>query len=106
MNNNALNAMFEEEEENNKFEEWGRNSLSFFDDLSEDERKQLKSDYKNANTCKEIYSNTMSMAIRGRSGIDYSTDVEKAGEQMVMTSNRLDETLSTLSEKHGNIRSR
>ena len=37
MNNNALNAMFEEEEENNKFEEWGRNSLSFFDDLSEDE---------------------------------------------------------------------
>ena len=60
----------------------------------------------NANTCKEIYSNTMSMAISGRSGIDYSTDVEKAGEQMVMTSNRLDETLSTLSEKHGNIRSR
>lgn len=29
MNNKALNAMFEEEEENNKFEEWGEIHFPF-----------------------------------------------------------------------------
>ena len=44
MYNNDLNSMFEDEE-NNKFEEWGKNEVAFFDDLDEKEKHQLKLNY-------------------------------------------------------------
>lgn len=105
MYNNDLNAMFEEDE-NRKFENWGKNEIAFFDDLEESEKEQLKKDYKDANTWKETYTSTMSRAMNSSSGIDYSTDIEKAGERMVNSKNKLDKTLSTLSEKHGSVRNK
>ncbi len=106
MTSDALNAMFEEED-NKKFEEWGRSEVAFFDDLEDSEKQQLKQDYKDAATWKETYTNTMTRAINSSSsGIDYSTDIEKVGERMVNSNNKLNNTLSALSEKHGSVRKR
>ena len=106
MYNNDLNSMFEEEDDNRKFEEWGKNEVAFFDDLNQEEREQLKKDYKDATTWKETYANTMTRAIDSSSGVDYSTDIEKVGERMANASDKLKATLSNLSEKHGNVRNR
>lgn len=106
MHNNDLNSMFEEEEDNRKFEEWGRNEVAFFDDLNQEEKEQLKNDYKDVDTWKKAYTTTMTRAIDSSSGIDYSTDIEKVGERMANASDKLKATLSNLSEKHGNVRNR
>lgn len=106
MYNNDLNSMFEEEDDNRKFEEWGKNEVAFFDDLNQEEREQLKKDYKDATTWKETYANTMARAIDSSSGVDYSTDIEKVGQKMSNASSKLSDTLSVLSEKHGSVRNR
>lgn len=106
MYNNDLNSMFEEEDDNRKFEEWGKNEVAFFDDLNQEEREQLKKDYKDATTWKETYANTMARAIDSSSGVDYSTDIEKVGQKMSNASSKLNDTLSVLSEKHGSVRNR
>ena len=105
--NNALNAMFEEEEETRKFNEWVNNEVSFYNDMNDDEKQQLRSDYNQANLWKQTYKDTMTQAINhSGSGLDYSTDIDKVGERMENASNKLNQTLSGFSEKYGNVRNR
>lgn len=54
MNNDALNEMFEEEEENKKFEEWINNEVDFFNNMNYEEKQQLRADYKQATLWKKL----------------------------------------------------
>lgn len=105
-NNDELNEMFEEDK-NKEFEEWANREVSFFNNMNDEEKQQLRSDYTRANLWEKAYQDTMNQAIdHANSGIDYSTDISKVGEKMEIASTQLTETLNSFSEKYGNVKNR
>ena len=102
---NELDDMFEEKEDP-KFMEWRTSKVPFYDDLTDAEKQELQSDYREASIWKETYSNTFSRALNSDSGIDYSTDIEKSGRMMSVSSERLQHNVDGLVEKYNSTKSR
>lgn len=101
MLNSELEDMLDDSKEQ-KFNEWGNQEVSFFENLSDEEKRELRSSYERAEESKEIWNKTMTAAMnQSGTGIDYSNDIDKRAAQWDQAKHNLEVTIGKLSEKHG-----
>ena len=84
-----------------KFGEYLEKNVEFFDRLSDEEKKELKALHSAMLKWEEIQSKTMQLALKSKSGVDFTTDYNKAGEEIGRASKNLEAYVSVLRKKYG-----
>ncbi len=99
-NNDELEAMLDDSEK--RFNEWGSGEIPFFENLTDEERVELRTAYEKSERTKETWDRTMTTAMSHTgNGIDYSTDINKSSAQWDQAKQNLEVKIGQLSAKYG-----